>query len=307
MMAGKSNMQKTSVIRSVYFYLASLVTLGITIGSLIFLVNLGLKTWVFTQAESLDFRLGQPPILYLDTTATDASATTKPLALGPTVLDCKDGCTLSEIQKASIEQWVGNYKSWLKIKDNPNSVPLRKAINGFSFLIVALPIFIIHFRLVQKEAKRDNPAGHNPVRPAYFYFVSLAALVMTVVSAGILINVALKTWVFPSAADTANNLFNPMVEDPYSKASVQSVVDCGESCKLPAETITLAKQWIIDYSNWSKAISKGNNTSQQQVAVTIPFILFGVPLFWYHWSVARKESKDRKEEGQLLDEKEKKM
>ncbi|MFH1207896.1 MAG: DUF5671 domain-containing protein [Patescibacteria group bacterium] len=292
----KTTEKKGSILRSVYFYLASLVTLGIVVGSMIFLGNLGLKTWVFTDADPLSYRLGQPPVLYFDQASTEG-VTSKPVIVGTGALTCTDGCTLSESQKDSIAAWKTSYQTWLKSKDNPNAGRLRDLINGFSFFIVALPIFIIHYRIVQRESKRSSPDQRNPIRPAYYYFVSLAALVMVIVAGGILLNLTLKTWVFPSVAETEKNASAiGAALDVYSTSAVQSLVDCGSACRLDAETVTLAKQWAVDYNSWNTFMSQTYNNSERQAASTIPFILFGVPLFWYHWSVARRESKEKREE-----------
>ncbi len=294
-MENKTTEKKGSILRNVYFYVASLVTLGITVGSMIFLVNLGLKAWVLTGAEPVSYRLGQPPVLYFDQSATDLGAT-KPVVSSSGALTCTDGCTLSETQKTSITQWQTSYQSWIKSKDNPNTGRLRDTINGFSFLIVALPIFVIHYRIVQREAKRGTPEQRTPIRPAYYYFVSLASLVMVIVAGGMLLNLALKTWAFPSVAESEKNNTGIVTPDVYSTSGVQSLIDCGSACQIDAETVTLAKQWGTDYNSWNNTVNVDYNNTERQAATTIPFILFGVPLFWYHWAVARKESKEKKEE-----------
>ncbi|MDD5040157.1 MAG: DUF5671 domain-containing protein [Patescibacteria group bacterium] len=299
-MENKAPEKKGSILRNVYFYMASLVTLGIAVGSLIFLANVGLKTWVFTDAEPLSYRLGQPPVLYFDQSVTDSAA--KPVvSVGAGAITCDSECTLSTDQQNAITDWKASYETWTKNKDNPNASRQRDLINGFSFLIVALPIFIIHYRIVQREAKRKSPEQHNPVRTAYYYFVSLAALVMTVVSVGMFLNLALKNWVFPSVGDAQRNSSQvTMGVDEYSISGVQSVVTCGATCGLDTQTVSLAQQWIVDFNSWNSSIDEANNNTDRQAAGIIPFILFGVPLFWYHWSVVRKESKERKNEQQAV-------
>jgi len=289
-MEGKTTPKKGLVIRSVYFYLASLVTLGIVVGSVIFLFNLGLKAWVFTEAEPLNYRLGTPSSLYL-------GANTSPEASQQNILSCEDNCELSSSQKNSIEAWEEDYTEWQAAKNNPNSGLARDAVNAFSFLIVALPLFIIHYRIVQRDNKKSDSEGKSVIRPSYFYFVSLGSLIMMVIAGGVLVNLTLKTWVFPSAGevDKSNRYAEPAEMRLAEESSVQSIVDCGQACGLDEKTVTLADQWLVDYDAWQDASSKSYDNVHRQASSTIPYIIVGLPLFWYHWRTVRKESKDRKE------------
>lgn len=297
-MEGKNNMKKGAVIRSLYFYLASLITLGIVVGSLIFLINLGLKTWVFPKADyGFSSYLGSPPGLYLEQPVAQGEA--KPIQLSEG-LTCDDKCTLTEVQKSSIDSWKTNYKSWQESKTNPGSRRMRDMVAALSFLIVALPFFIIHFRIVQKDAKQSGDSERSVIRPTYFYFVALGSLVMMVIAGGFLINIALKTWVFPQAGqvDEAASKAVPIEITPSpEKAGVQSIITCGEKCGLDKETIDLAKQWATDYDSWQKEVSRPASNTQRSAAASIPYVVLGIPLFWYHWSVTRKESKERKEQA----------
>lgn len=294
---GKSTMKKSLVIRKIYFYLASLVTLSIVVGSLVFLVNTGLKTYVFTGADPVLFRIGAPPTLFFPSKATTD-------VIAPEVLTCTGACTLTSDQKTTIASWQDNYTSWLDSKAKPNSQRASDLVAALSFLIMAVPFFIIHFRIVQKDAKKEETPEHGVIRPAYFYFISLASLLMIVIAGGMLINLALKTWVIKNA-DQPNQPYavSQMVKSSapssaiYSEtAALQSVIDCGAKCGIEDKTVTLAKQWLVDYSDWQK-VSADYNNKQRQAASAIPFVLLGIPLFWYHWSVVRKESREKKEQS----------
>ena len=45
-------MQNTSLVRTIYFYLVAVITLVMLIVAVTGLINLGLRTWVFTEADS---------------------------------------------------------------------------------------------------------------------------------------------------------------------------------------------------------------------------------------------------------------
>jgi len=288
---GKTTMKKGLVIRSVYFYIASLVTLGIVIGSVIFLFNLGLKAWVFTEAEPLNYRLGAPSSLYLGVRTVSESAEQN-------ILTCEDdNCEMSASQASNIDNWKENYAEWQTAKNNPNSGLARDAVNAFSFLIVALPLFIIHYRIVQRDNKKGKSEGSSVVRPSYFYFVALGSLIMMVIAGGVLVNLTLKTWVFPSAgeADKVSRYDEPIEMRLAEESSVQSIVDCGGACGLDTDTVALADQWLVDYGEWQETSTVAFDNVHRQAASTIPYIIVGLPLFWYHWKTVRRESKDRKE------------
>lgn len=295
---GKSSMKKTFVIRSLYFYIASLITLAIVSGSLIFLVNMGLKSWVFTKADvGVASRLGPPPTLVLDPNGVISTDKAETILGGE--LSCTGTCTLTETQKTSISSWKANYQNWIDANANPGSQRARDAVAALSFLIIAAPFYFIHFRTVQRDAKKAEEGDKSVLRPIYFYFVSLASLIMMVIAGGFLINLTLKTWVFPSAGrvDTAaEKVYTTPSMIGAESGGVPSVIACGEKCGIDAETVTLAKRWQDDYGAWQKESSGSSDSTQRQAATSIPFVLIGIPLFWYHWTVVRREAKERKEQ-----------
>ncbi|MFA5052069.1 MAG: DUF5671 domain-containing protein [Patescibacteria group bacterium] len=297
-MEGKNTMKKSNVIRSLYFYMASAITLAIVVGSLVYLVNMGLKTWVFTKADtSTASRIGPPPTLVLDPNVVMPSDKVAPFG-GELV--CTDACTLTTVQKDAIASWKIEYQNWLDVNANPGSQRARDAVAALSFLIVAAPFYFIHFRTVQRDAKTAEDGDKGVIRPVYFYFVSLAALIMIVVAGGFLINLGLKTWVFPSAGQAdiaAQKAYSAPVMTSAESGGVPSVVTCGEACGIDPDTIALAERWSGDYATWNKEISGTTDSTQRQAATAIPFVLVGIPLFWYHWTVVRREAKERKEQS----------
>ncbi|MBU2235912.1 hypothetical protein KKA01_02525 [Patescibacteria group bacterium] len=275
--------RKSQIIRNIYFYLASFITLVIVVGSLIALINLGLKTWVLTDANNDPYSTGPPPSLYFD---QESSIPEK----SASKIDCDEECQLGEDEKAVITGWEESYAAWQESNNNPNILNSQSAVAAFSFLIIALPIFLIHFRIVQKDAKKAG--GHTVIRPIYFYLVSLGALLMFVIAGGIMINLVLKTWVFPSAseADRLNQkISSPDIYMIMETNAVQSIVDCAEKCQLETATVTAAENWLTDYQNWEEVSQGPYNNTQGEAAGNLPFIMLGIPLFWYHWRTVRKE------------------
>lgn len=291
-MQSKSTEKKSSIIRSVYFYLTSLVTLSIVVGSSVFLLNVVFKSWVFPDAESVYNRLGPPSSLYL---ISETDNRTEPSS---EIITCDEECSLTSVNNDNIEGWATEYKIWQESKDNPMADIYDELAAALSFLIIALPFFIIHFRIVQKDAKKDqDDEEKHIIRPTYFYFVSLSALIMIVIAGGMLINIGLKTWVFPETNSNSKQINTPYIDmKGYDdKASVQSLIDCGEKCEIDEETITLAEQWIVDYEKWENYDYSYDN-NQRNAAAAIPYIIIGIPLFWYHWNIARSRKNKKEEE-----------
>jgi len=283
---GNNNMKKGSSIRNIYFYLASLVTLGFIVGSLIAIITIGLQAGVFTEADPIENRVGPPPSLYLDASLNGE----RKVSEASSALICDEECELSDSNKNSIANWEDDYASWQRQMDNPNEGRLQDIIAAISFLIVAVPLFIIHYRIVQKDEKKE-PGQGGVVRSSYFYFVALGALIMMVVSSGILINAGLKTWLLPEAEDNYDKyeIVSPSMVAEESQG-INSIINCAEKCELSEETLALANGWQDDFQNWQDAGYSYNNV-QRQAAGSIPYILLGIPLFWYHWQVVRGEKK----------------
>ncbi len=116
---------KNPIIRSIYFYAVSIIALFMLVFSVVDLLNLGLKTWVFPQADEYYSEC----IPY-----KPASAIADPqIKAGPTEDDCARQNRQNEINR---------------VRSRQNS-----AVRDFSMLVVALPLFIFHFRTIQKERK----------------------------------------------------------------------------------------------------------------------------------------------------------
>lgn len=110
------------------------------------------------------------------------------------------------------------------------------------------------------------------IKKVYLYLVSLISLIILVIAGIMLINMALKTWVFTKADN--NIYYSPKVDCTDEK--MKSLPDC------------------ID-ANWEQKqqqAEKENRSSQKQrdAAQAIAMILVATPVFIYHWKLARKEA-----------------
>ncbi|MDD5590074.1 MAG: hypothetical protein PHQ47_02780, partial [Candidatus Portnoybacteria bacterium] len=63
---------------------------------------------------------------------------------------------LTQSEKASIQQWLADYKAWQQQRDNIDPVTSqrhRDASINLALIIVGLPLYLYHWRLIKREAK----------------------------------------------------------------------------------------------------------------------------------------------------------
>lgn len=130
---------KAKLIKTVYLYLVAAVSLLFVAIGTGTILNLGLKYYIFPDAEKKSyFECNNPP----------------PVA---SVIS-KEGAT--EDQKAQISALLKDYENW---KENQSGdkciIPARqnKIIDAITMVIIALPILLIHWKLIkrEKEAKEE--------------------------------------------------------------------------------------------------------------------------------------------------------
>lgn len=107
------------------------------------------------------------------------------------------------------------------------------------------------------------------IKKIYLYMVSLISLVILVIAGIILINLALKTWVFPNAD-----------RDMYYGY-------CPGEVKNPDGSIVPEPRECTDeqYKKDMRSAQKQRDASQ-----ALAMIIVATPVFYYHWKLARKEA-----------------
>ena len=149
----------------------------------------------------------------------------------------------------------------------------------------------------------------NPIiRTIYLYLFALVGMIMVVIGFSMLINIGLKTWIF-TKADSQPPYYAQPVPPPALVGKIpdgnvntaQSLVACSDKCSLTAEQKQQVDQWLKDYQqakdNEKLQTSFDYKTQQRQsdAAQAIAFILVGLPLYLYHWTVIKKDLKKNSE------------
>ncbi|OGF34202.1 hypothetical protein A2533_02800 [Candidatus Falkowbacteria bacterium RIFOXYD2_FULL_35_9] len=133
-------MNKHSLIRTIYLYVATLIGLVILIIGTISLIDLGMKVYIFTSAdlqEQLDYE--RPYISGFDATRYEnLDKTTK----------------ISEAEHQELQNMIADYKLWEEKQskvDQVKAVRQRRAATNIAMILVALPVYIFHWLIVRKE------------------------------------------------------------------------------------------------------------------------------------------------------------
>jgi hypothetical protein len=109
------------------------------------------------------------------------------------------------------------------------------------------------------------------IKKIYLYAVSLIALVIMVIASITLINLALKTWVFTKA------------DIDYYKP-----VPCDQRMSVADPNI---KQPVCNYEQELKDNEdRRSGDKQREVSNSLAMLIVAIPVFYYHWKLARKEA-----------------
>lgn len=277
-------------VRRLYIYLVSFLTLLLISTAVISLLDLGLRSVVFTKADPVGSYQTPPPTPYIPT--KDASA--EVVAIGGEKLTCADEtCSLTDDQKTAIEQWTNEYKTW-KEQNKPSQQRANLLVTALSFLIIAGIAFGIHWFFAVRDAKGSVD---SPTRATYLWAMSFVWLIASVVTMGFLLTTALKAGF---NVETTTSYREPASLVVSNTETVASFETCGTICGLSEETITLANEWKSDYDTWNARNTSDDKTRTRQnsLATQLSLVLVALPLFAYHFMKAWRENRKPQEPPQ---------
>jgi len=147
-------MEKYSLIRTLYLYIFTAVGLVLLIIGLVNFINLGLKVFVFTEiekSEQANYRypyyspLGEEKMLALN---EENKVDTE-----------KEEICVTGISKEAIENWTKDYQEWKDQTTNFDPIKAqrqRETARNLAMIIVGLPLYLYHWRLIKKDVKEKN-------------------------------------------------------------------------------------------------------------------------------------------------------
>ncbi len=135
-----------SRIRILYLYVFALVGLMLVAIGAVRIVDIGLKVFIFKQADQPAIYSGMSPYppITIDTQTTS---------------DTKYNEKITTEQKAMLDRWIVDYKNWeeqQKKIDYVASERERTASSSLAMILVGLPLYAYHWRIIRKEAKENN-------------------------------------------------------------------------------------------------------------------------------------------------------
>ncbi len=143
-------MTKYPLVRTIYLYLFALVGLTLlTIGAVRF-VYMGLKVYIFTQADK------QQEIMY-----KQPAVAPYPLEKINQITQAPANTGLTSDEKTAIEQWLVDYKNWQEQNqkfDFLTSQRQNEASMNLALILVGLPLYLFHWRLIKRETKAKEIA-----------------------------------------------------------------------------------------------------------------------------------------------------
>lgn len=127
---------KVKLIRTIYLYLAALVSLIFVAVGTGNLVNTALKFYLFPKAEKGGFSRcnQQPPVYGLEKGALMAVATND--------------------QKTQLENLLRDYENWKAQNSGEECYSQERqnnVVNALTMMIIAIPIFALHWWIIKKE------------------------------------------------------------------------------------------------------------------------------------------------------------
>ena len=136
----------TKLIRTIYLYLAALISLIFVAVGAGTIVNTTLKAYVFPEAEKGGFNAcnQQPPIYSVETQSVEK---------------LKNSDAATPDQKTQIEALLNDYKTWQE--NNAGDICYKRQretnyVDSFTMLLVALPICLIHWRIIKKDKEEKD-------------------------------------------------------------------------------------------------------------------------------------------------------
>ena len=137
-------MARITFVRTSYLYLLSLIGLILLLIGGSGFVSMALRTFVFTHADDQHLYREMPP---------------KPYSL-PQHVEGETRAVLRDSTKLRL--WEEDYEAWRKRRDDIDPVLARRhreAANNLSFILVGLPVYLYHWRLIKRDRLEKNGAS----------------------------------------------------------------------------------------------------------------------------------------------------
>jgi hypothetical protein len=148
--------EKHPLVRTIYLYLFALVGLALIIIGSVRLLDLGLKVFIFKEADKPESVRPQSP--YPPFGVLEPEPARKEKGLGEVKITEKK--EIASEEKAALERWLIEYQSWQEEQKNIDYLRARRereASNSLAFIIIGLPLYLYHWMMIKRD-RRENQA-----------------------------------------------------------------------------------------------------------------------------------------------------
>lgn len=146
--------EKNPLIRSIYLYLFTLVGLALIIIGSVRLLDLGLKVFIFKEADKPEevSRIYPPfpPERFLEPQPVSKDKRVPNIALSEKTKE------LTETDRDALNRWLIDYQSWKQSYDEIDYVRARRereASNSLAFIIIGLPLYLYHWMVIKRDRR----------------------------------------------------------------------------------------------------------------------------------------------------------
>lgn len=140
------------------------------------------------------------------------------------------------------------------------------------------------------------PQIHYPfIRTIYLYLFTLVGLTLLIIGTVRFLDMGLKAFIF-TQAEEQERLYQKQPPVPFALERVEQITQGQTSAVLSPEEKSALSQWLIDYRNWQEQSAKVDPVTSQRhrdASINLSMILIGLPLYFYHWRLIRKETKNK--------------
>lgn len=138
---------------------------------------------------------------------------------------------------------------------------------------------------------------HTLVRAIYLYIFAILGLVLVIIGSVRLIDMGLKTFIFKGAEapEQFYNRYTCQSSLPFPVEKMQSFQTADD---LTVDEKATLKTFLENYEKCQEQGAKIDYLSsrrQQEASSILAMIGIGLPLYFYHWGIIKKETKKKEE------------
>lgn len=142
-------LEKHPLVRTIYLYLFTIVGLALVVSGSVRLLDMGLKVFIFTKADDQ-----QKLQNYYSSPIVPVSSIEK--------IQNYQQSTSTELtaeEKATLKTWLVDYQKYQEQAskiDYLASQRQRDASSSLAMILVGLPLYLYHWRIIRKETKEEK-------------------------------------------------------------------------------------------------------------------------------------------------------